>query len=257
MIGVAARGGRPAPWTRLAWRHPEWWAVALAAAAWLLIAFGVLHRAGGHEAAHHHHPGMAEMPSPAPAFAWAGEGLAWAVMIVAMMVPLVLAPIVTTATRSLWRRRHRAVAGFLAGYLGLWIAGGAAALGVIAVAGIGDRLRDPVVVAAGFILAAGWQLAPLRRRALMACHRTMPLAPRGWRADRDCVVYGWEIGRRCIVTCWPAMLACVLAGHSLPVMGGIGAIALAERMRPRPNQRLFAGLLLALGVAWLLAKQLG
>ena len=75
--------------------------VALCAAAWLLIVSGLPHRAGGHEAAHHHHAGMAPMPSPAPSFDWAGESLAWTTMIVAMMVPLVLAPIVTAATRSL------------------------------------------------------------------------------------------------------------------------------------------------------------
>jgi predicted metal-binding membrane protein len=50
----------------------------------------------------------------------------WLVMTVAMMVPLTVASIRTTAARSLWSRRERAVAGFLLGYLGPWLIAGMA-----------------------------------------------------------------------------------------------------------------------------------
>jgi len=61
-----------------------------------------------------------------------------------------------TANRSLWRRRHRAIAGFLAGYLAPWIPPG------LAVA----RLRQPTwthtPLAAALCLAGAalWQRTP-------------------------------------------------------------------------------------------------
>ena len=90
--------------TNVTWRHPEWWALALSTAAWAWM----LANSG-----HHAH-----------AYGDALKG--WMVMSVAMMLPMVIEPIRLTAERSFWHRRHRAIAGFLAGYLGLWLLAGVA-----------------------------------------------------------------------------------------------------------------------------------
>jgi predicted metal-binding membrane protein len=80
-----------------------------------------------------------------------------------------------------------------------------------------------------FALAAVWALLPIRRRALVACHRVDPLAASGWRADRDCLRYGASIGAACVTTCWLLMLGCALTGHALPAMLAGAAIAAKER----------------------------
>jgi predicted metal-binding membrane protein len=100
-------------------------------------------------------------------------------------------------------------------------------------------------------VAAAWQLTPVKQRAVWSCQRTAPLAPRGWRADRDCVRFGWDIGRRCLVSCWAMMLACSLAGHSVPAMTLAGLCGAAERYASRPTQHVIAGVLA--GVALLYA----
>jgi predicted metal-binding membrane protein len=149
-------------------------------------------------------------------------------MVLAMMPLLVLEPVAVTADRSLWRRRGRAVAGFLAGYLGLWLLAGVPV--VIAVSALHIEHGQPgLVTVLALLVAVAWQLGPLKQTALGGCHRTIPLAPGGWRADRDCLRYGWMIGRSCLLSCWALMLANVLDRHSLLAMVGATAIAFAER----------------------------
>jgi predicted metal-binding membrane protein len=171
-------------------------------------------------------------------------------MILAMMLPLVLGSIRFTAVRSFWRRRHRAIAGFITGFLGIWVVAGAIALAGVFL--LESAVESRSVAAAGFVLAAVWQHAPARRRALVACHATMPLAPQGRRADLDCLRYGWTIGQRCLVACWALMLGFVLAGHDLALMAGVSAIALVERYSRRPQLRATSLALLALaaGLIW-------
>ena len=108
-------------------------------------------------------------------------------MTVAMMLPMVAEHVRLTAERSLWRRRHRAMAGFVTGYLGLWALGGV----VVALLPLHPSGRTAAIA---FAIAGVWQLTPWKRRGLVGCHRTMPLAPRGWRADADCVRFGWRVG---------------------------------------------------------------
>jgi predicted metal-binding membrane protein len=171
-------------------------------------------------------------------------------MILAMMVPLVLGSIRFTAVRSFWNRRHRAMAGFLTGFLGLWVVAGAIALAGVFL--LESAVESRSVAAAGFLLAAVWQHAPARRRALVACHATTPLTARGRRADLDCIRYGWTIGQHCLVACWALMLGFVLAGHGLALMAGVSALAIVERYARRPHLRATSLALLALaaGLIW-------
>lgn len=165
----------------------------------------------------------------------------WMLMTLAMMLPMVITPLRTTAERSLWRRRHRAMAGFLLGYLAPWIVIG------IAISSIDIPYRFAPAIA--FAVAGAWQLTRFHGKALMSCHRSMPLAPRGWRADRDCVRYGWWIGTRCVASCWALMLACVLSEHALVAMIGLTSVGLIERYARKPDQRLLSAGLFAAAFA--------
>ncbi len=75
---------------------------------------------------------MASASSMEIAVAIVVEIAAWMLMVVAMMFPLVIGSVRTVAARSLWRRRHRAIAGFLTGYAGAWFLVGLVASMLIA-----------------------------------------------------------------------------------------------------------------------------
>lgn len=215
-MSATAAGSLARP--RIAWRHPEWWALAISAAAWLAIL----------QPHAHHRLGAFTM---------------WTLMTLAMMLPAVVHPMRTAAERSLWRRRQRAIAGFLVGYLACWLLMG------IVVMHIDVRFGAAIA----FALAGAWQLTRQKRIALTACHRTMPLAPRGWRADRDCMRYGWSIGTRCVASCGLMMIACALSGHALVATAFVTAILWIERYTRRPDHRAIgAALFVASGVClWL------
>ena len=210
---------------RFVWRHPHWWVIALCGAAWIWLAL--------RWTAPHVHGVTA---------------IDWTLMIATMMLPLVFDHLRVTAARSLWRRRQRAMIGFLCGYAAIWIVAGAAVALVLEIAGAPLHLSTPWIGAVAFAAAAAWQIAPVKRRALAACHRTVPLAPAGWRADADCARYGWTIGRSCLVSCAWLMLACLLAGHSLPAMAATTAVVGAERINPRVDARTTAAVLALLAV---------
>jgi predicted metal-binding membrane protein len=194
---------------RLAWRHPEWWSLALSAISWMLL---LTRTTRPHHAAH------------------AIGGLSeWALMVVAMMFPMVIVPVRVTAERSLWRRRHRAIAEFLAGYVLVWLVVGAIGIWVLTTLPLVSWVGLPLSTSLGLLVAAVWQLGPAKRRALRACHRTAPLAGHGWRADRDCVAYGLTSGGRCVLNCWAMMFACLLSAHNIPVMVGATMVGLGER----------------------------
>lgn len=212
---------------RIGWRHPEWWVVAVAVAAWAILA-GM----AGMAAAHAGHPHRSH------------GTLGMVAMVIAMMFPLTLANVRHVALSSLWRRRHRAIAAFLVGYLAVWIA-------VQAGITMGWKLLASLVgwqaaVAAVGIVAALWEVSPAKARRLRRCHRTVPLAPRGWRADADCARYGLTTGLSCVAMCWALMAACAAFSHSLPVMAVLFGVQVSGRYQRR--QRRSAPALAALAV---------
>lgn len=232
--------------TRLSWPHPEWWAIAMSVVAWLTILAQPVFAASQMSHGHSDHTMLNALPANG-SVASTTRVFSWALMIMAMMFPMVLDSIRTIAARSLWRRRHRAIVEFLAGYLALWMLFGIAVSGVISLLQV--QVQSTLIAALGFGVAVLWQVMPAKRRALLACHRTLPIAPTGWRADRDCLRSGWVVGTSCVISCWALMLACMLSDHSIPAMLGATAIAWTERNRARPNQRLLCSVLVLLAVA--------
>ena len=190
---------------RLMWRHPEWWSVALSIAAWIALLLTPRHSAS-HQAT-------------------AANLMSWLLMVVAMMFPLVMAQVRQAAFHSLWSRRHRASALFLIGYVLPWLAFGAI---VISVQGeLPTDTRASAIVA--ILIAATWQASPAKRRVLNNCHRILPLAPRGWRANWDCLRFGWRIGTACVCACWALMLVCAVSDHSILTMSVATMVAIYDR----------------------------
>ena len=202
----------------IGWRYPHWWAATLSAAAWCWLTVRWW---------------RSSLQHPHTAFTIVD----WMIMVFAMMLPLVIDHIRFTAVRSLWARRQRATVLFVCGYLGTWLLIGVALSAMTLVIGTTHVLDFRWTPAAAFAAASLWQLAPAKRRALAKCHRTMPLAPHGWRANRDCLRYGWITGTRCAVTCGALMLACAFAGHGVLAMLSATAVAGVERYDTRAHQR--------------------
>lgn len=206
---------------RTGWNHPEWWVMAIAAAAWVFMA--------GMAVPHLGHAGMRGH----------GHGaLGMVAMVIAMMLPLTLANVRHVAWSSLWRRRHRAIAAFVAGYLAVWIlvqAGIAGTWGLMA-AFTGWETAGIVAMVAAVL----WEVSPIKRQRLHRCHRTVPLAPRGWRADADCVRYGVSTGLSCAAMCWALMAACAAFAHSFPVMIVLFGVQLSGRYQRNPSSSLAA-----------------
>jgi hypothetical protein len=212
---------------QLSERFPEFWMLAVSAAAWVVV----IARTGGHT----HDPGVA--------LNW----WHWMLMVAAMMLPLQIQGVRLTAERSLWPRRHRAILGFLLGYLSVWALAGVPLSWALTALALPGRLGWMEGAAIGFFVAALWLISPWKQIAARMCHRTLPLSPGGWRADRDCLGYGAITGYGCALNCWPLMLMCCLSGHSLIAMILGFGLGWADRYGA-PHSRLHATIAAVLAV---------
>jgi hypothetical protein len=229
---------RPFAWARLrtfAWRHPEWWVVAVSAGAWIALAASDEDRS-----AHHVADGVA---SPTVA--------ATALMVVAMMSPLVLPTLRHIALTSLHSNRHSMQGVFLVGFVGVWTL---LTLALVAATGAAAAIISrALVVAVAGVAATAWQFARRKRRALRRCTRTIPLPASGWRAYRDCARFGSVSAASCAATCWGFMAVATAAGHRIGVMALLFAAQLRERAA-RWYEPLPGAVAVAVAGAWLLAS---
>jgi Predicted metal-binding integral membrane protein (DUF2182) len=220
-------------WSR---RHPEWWPLCLGVLAWILLIRADPRAISIHtdlRALALHHTGTAREVSPQP---WT-----FGLMLIATLMPGMIGSIRATVAVSLWRRRQRALSEYLAGFFSVWILAGAIFLTAVALATRTGHLRlDSATGAIALTAAALWQLTATKRRALNAHRRTHPLAPAGWRADRDCMVAGFASGSQCLLSCGPMMSAMALGAHSLVVMVVMAVMVMGERYLHRPPQSVNA-----------------
>ena len=230
MMGHAAR-----PTLRAVVRRPELVASLAVAGAWTIVLFRPL--MPGHAS----HMGMAAsaMSASTPLdLSRAGQALsgfpAWMVMTIAMMGPAALAGIRHTGLNSLSWRRYRAMGEFAAGYLTVW-----AAFGIVSLVALG---AVPQAVgwsgaAAALAIAGVWELTPMKRRSLRECHRSVPLPPRGWRAEIAAIRFGLRNGTACLGSCWCLMLAMTMCPvHYVLATVLLTAVSTAERLVERPRR---------------------
>lgn len=172
-----------------------------------------------------------------------------ALMTVAMMVPTAMPAIRHVALNSLYWRRRRAVVEFLTVFVAIWTAFSLLVLGALSVWGPPASLPAAAAVLA---LAALWQLTPLKRRAMLACHRAKPLPPRGWRATAGVARFGLHNGAACLLSCWAMMLTTAFVGlPRLAWMAFLTTLITVERLnlQPRRTARRVGALLGAAALA--------
>jgi predicted metal-binding membrane protein len=184
----------------------------------------------------------------------------WVVMMAAMMFPS-LAP--TAALYSRMTRDRLAPLVFTAGYLVAWAAAGALAF---AVARGGRGVAGDVlawgrggrwVAGTTLIVAAAYELTPLKNVCLSKCRSPLGFLLGGWRDGRvGALQMGTRHGAWCIGCCWALMASLLALGvMSIAWMAFVAALIAAEKLLPWRRVATYstAGLLFALGLLILVA----
>jgi predicted metal-binding membrane protein len=156
----------------------------------------------------------------------------WALMLVAMMAPMLVAPLYHIRISSFARRRLRSMALFIAGYGAVWMAAGVVIVAVELVATwrLPQSYLPAIIVG---LIALVWQATPFKQRCLNRCHSHRPLAAFGIAADLDVLRLGVETGLWCTGSCWAAMLFPMLLpdGHFI-AMATVALLMFCERLDP-------------------------
>lgn len=156
----------------------------------------------------------------------------WALMLVAMMGPMLVAPIYHIRISSFARRRARSTLLFGVGYGIIWMAAGVVVVAVeLIVIWLLPRSYLPAAIVGA--IAVVWQASPSKQRCLNRCHSHRPLAAFGIAADLDVFRMGLEHGLWCAGSCWAAMLFPMLLpeGHFI-AMAAVAVLMFCERLDP-------------------------
>ena len=189
----------------------------------------------------------------------------WVVMMAAMMFPSIW-PMVAIYAR-LQRARHEsggsAATGttglFVAGYLLVWTIAGLAAFGLFAIvtslsidALSWDR-AGRYVAGSVILLAAGYQLTPLKHACLRRCRGPLSFLLESWRDGRGGALrMGAVHGAWCLGCCWALMAALFALGvMSVGWMVLVAALIALEKLAPWQwvATRGVAVILVILGIA--------
>jgi len=136
----------------------------------------------------------------------------WAVMLVAMMSPVLIAPICHIRLRSFAHRRVRSVVLFVSAYSAVWMVVGCVLFAIeLAVKAYTPQSSLPLSIVA--IVALVWQLSPGKQRCLNACHSHTELAAFGASADFAALRFGLAHGIWCAASCAALMLLPMLSSR--------------------------------------------
>ena len=199
---------------------------------------------------------------------WTGLGAVswflgiWVVMMAAMMFPSV-APTVALHSRMTRRRSLLLPIVFTTGYLVTWAVAGAVAFAVVTgVGGISDNAlawdhAGRPVAGTILILAALYQLTPLKDACLGKCRSPLGLLLGSWRDGRSgAFQMGAKNGAWCVGCCW-ALMASLFALGVMSVAWMVFVAGLIAIEKTIPSRRIAtygtALILLSLGVLLLAA----
>ena len=199
---------------------------------------------------------------------WTGLGTlgwflaVWVVMMTAMMFPSV-APTVALYSRMTRRRSFTWPLLFAAGYLLTWtVAGvGAFVIGAVVNSISGGLLAwdraGRWVAGATLVVAAAYELTPLKDVCLAKCHSPLGFLLGSWRDGRvGALQMGAKNGAWCVGCCWALMASLFALGiMSITWTAVIAGLIALEKMLPWRRAAAYgtAALLVSLGVLMLVA----
>jgi predicted metal-binding membrane protein len=154
----------------------------------------------------------------------------WALMLVAMMSPVLIQPIRHIRLRTFTHRRARSIMFFVAGYAAIWMVLGGA-LPFVSLAGSLSAPRSYLLAGSIALFAVLWQFSPIKQRCLNRCHAHRELAAFGIAADFDALHFGTTHGIWCAGSCWALMLFPMLlpSGHMV-AMAAVAILIFSERL---------------------------
>ena len=199
---------------------------------------------------------------------WTGLGtlgwflLVWVVMMAAMMFPSV-APTVALYSRMTRQQSPLSPLLFAAGYLVTWAGAGLVAFALAAAVGriSGDALAwdraGRWVAGVTLLVAAGYELTPLKDVCLGKCRSPLGFLLGSWRDGRlGALRMGAKNGAWCVGCCWALMASLFALGvMSVAWMAVVAGLIAVEKTLPWRRVATYgtAVLLLALGVLLLAA----
>ena len=185
----------------------------------------------------------------------------WLVMMAAMMFPSVAPTIALYARMS--GKSHLSPVVFTAGYLLTWAGAGVVAflVGLTASRAAGGELAwenaGRPVAGAILILAAGYELTPLKTVCLGRCRSPLGTLLGSWRGGwSGALRMGAKNGAWCVGCCWALMASLFALGFmSVTWMGVVAGFIAVEKILPFRRTATYgtAAVLLALGVLVLVA----
>jgi predicted metal-binding membrane protein len=199
---------------------------------------------------------------------WTGLGTlvwflgVWVVMMAAMMFPSV-APTVALYARMTRERSPLSPLFFAAGYLATWGGAGVLAFAIAAAGGgiAGDVLSwdraGRWVAGATLVVAAVYELTPLKDVCLGKCRSPLSSLLGSWRAGRSGALrMGAKNGAWCVGCCWALMASLFALGvMSIVWMAFVAGLIAVEKTLPWRRVATYgtAAILFALGVLLLAA----
>lgn len=205
-------------------------------------------------------PGMVMSPTPAPFIA---TSTMWAVMMVGMMLPSAMPMILlfTMVQRRQGKQPLLSIGMFVAGYILVWTAFSIVAaalqleLGNLALPSSSLTLVSVRISALAFLLAAAYELSPLKSRCLSHCVSPMTFIVSHWRPGAvGALRMGLSHGTFCVGCCWALMLLLFAAGvMNLLWVTALAILVLVQKIVPyrRPTVWATASSMAAIGVVLL------
>jgi predicted metal-binding membrane protein len=167
---------------------------------------------------------------------------AWTVMMAAMMLPS-LAPTAAAVAAPASRREPSRWLLFAGGYLFVWSVAGVVAYGLFALGrglfagGLAWADGGRWLSAMTLVLAAVYQLTPLKRTCLTRCRSSWQVLSDEWRGGRsDALAMGVRSGGWCIGSSWALMTVLFALGvMNLTWMALVSVLVALEKLSPAPR----------------------
>jgi predicted metal-binding membrane protein len=193
---------------------------------------------------------------------WLAVLIMWAVMMAAMMLPTAMPMVSVFAGLNRTRGEAGRTAAFVAGYLALWTAFGAAATAaqwMLQTRGLLSPMivsMSPVLSAALLAIAGAFQFTPLKQACLRACRSPLGFLLTDWRAGLwGAARMGVRHGLYCLGCCW-ALMALLFVGGAMNLLwiAALTLLVAIEKFAPKGDilAKALGALMIGAGAARLI-----
>ena len=193
---------------------------------------------------------------------WLAVFVMWAVMMAAMMLPTAMPMVSVFGTLNRSRGEAGRTVAFVAGYLALWAAFGAAATvaqWMLQTRGLLSPMivsMSPVLSAVVLVIAGAFQFTPLKHACLRACRAPLGFLLTDWRAGLwGAARMGVRHGLYCLGCCW-ALMALLFVGGAINLMwiAALTLLVAMEKLAPKGDllAKALGALMIGAGAARLI-----